>query len=139
MGYFISCDLSNKEDVERDRNKFCYDFNVLLRKFGYTNISVKLFLFKQYCLQFYGPDLWDNNRGILGSLKVFSIGYHKCLKKLLGLSMHESNHFACQEARLLTFDHLINKLKITFVFRILMKKFDFLDKFFSYLLLHLCS
>ena len=47
--------------------------------------------------------------------------------------MHESNHFACQEARLLTFTHLLNKVKINSIHRIFMKACSFIDKIRNYL------
>ena len=42
--------------------------------------------------------------------------------------MHESNHFACQEANLLTFEHLINKIKIMNVRRVLINPCEFLRR-----------
>ena len=47
---------------------------------------------------------------------------------MLGLSYHESNHFACQEANLLTFEHLINKIKIMNVRRVLINPCEFLRR-----------
>ena len=63
-------------------------------------------------MQIYGSDLWFNNVRAIGHLNHFAVGYHKAIKKILGLSTHESNHYACQEARLLTFKHLLNKIRI---------------------------
>ena len=87
---------------------------------------MKLFLFKQYCLQFYGSELWFGSRASKQALKQFGIGYHKAVKKILSVSMHESNHFACQEAGLMTFNHLINKLKIFALRRFILRPCDFI-------------
>ena len=73
---------------------------------------MKLYLFKSYCLQIYGADLWLDYKGALGVLKQFAVGYHGAIKKLLGLSSHESNHYACQEARMLIFKHFVNKARL---------------------------
>ena len=100
----------------------------MLRKFSFTDNKVKLFLFKQYCLQFYGPELWFGCNKSLTAGHQFAVGYHKAIKKLLGLSYHESNHYACQEAGLYMFEHLINRIKISFASRILSKPCYFIGK-----------
>ena len=89
---------------------------------------MKLFLLKQYCLQFYGAELWFGCTRSSQTLHRFAIGYHKAIKKLLGFSSHESNHYACQEGSLYLFEHLINKIKICSAFRILSRPCDFIDK-----------
>ena len=112
LGYMISDSLDNTEDINRAKSKFYAEFNVILRNFHFTSKEIKTFLFKQYCLQLYGSELWFGSKKSRLALKEFALGYHKAVKKLLGLSMHESNHYACQEANLLTFQHFVNKLKI---------------------------
>ena len=54
----ITDNLNENEDIARVRSKFYSEFNSVLRKFSFTDKDVKLFLFKQYCLQFYGSELW---------------------------------------------------------------------------------
>ena len=118
LGYIINNDMRNNDDIDKSRNKFYKQFNVILRKFSFADIRIKVFLFQQYCIQFYGSELWFNNKGSLSNLKQFATGYHKAIKKMLGVSTHESNHFACQETRLLTFENQINKDKILFALRL---------------------
>ena len=118
LGFLISCRLNDDLDICRVRSKFYSDFNSMFRQFSFTDREVKLFLFKQYCLQMYGCELWFCNSCSLTSLKQFSIGYHKAIKKLLELSSHESNHYACQEAQLFTFQHFVNKCKILAAYRL---------------------
>ena len=77
-----------------------------------------MYLFRYYCLQIYGADLWIKNRGCVNILKQFAVAYHKAIKKLLQLSTHESNHYACQEAQMLTFNPYMNKIKIMTVLRL---------------------
>ena len=133
LGFILSSNLSNVEDICRTRNKFYLDFNSLLRKFPFTNYRVKLFLFRHFCLQFYGSEMWFHNDKGLTSLKHFSVGYHKAIKKILNLSYHESNHFACQEASLLTFDHYLNKISYTSARRLITKPCIFMYKVRDYL------
>ena len=133
LGFVITSDLNNNEDIDRVRSKFYSEFNSILRNFNFADQRVKLFLFKQYCLQFYGCELWIGSGGSSGSLRHFAIGYHKAIKKLLNLSYHESNHFACQEAQLFTFNHLLNKIKIMAAQRLILKPCDFLRKIMQYM------
>ena len=128
LGFMIQCNLKNNEDIDNARNKFYKEFNCLLRKFHFVSKDILLFLFKQYCLQFYGSELWINNNNSAGSFKQFKIGYHKAIKKILKVSTHESNHFVCQEAGLYTFDHYINKQKILAGLRFMYNPCDFIKK-----------
>ena len=117
LGYEISSDLCCSGDIITKLRKFYAEFNQILRKFYFADISIKLFLFKQYCLQIYGAELWFGCNKSKKNLKQFAIGYHKAIKKLLNLSTHESNHYACQEAQTLTFENMINNLKLQFMIR----------------------
>ena len=100
----------------------------MYRNFNFADSKVKVFLFKQYCLQMYGSELWCDNMYSAHSFKQFEVGYHKSIKKMLNLSSHESNHYACQEAQVLIFHHFINKLKILNAIRILSKPCNFISK-----------
>ena len=71
----------NADDIIWARNKFYIDFNNLLRKFNFLDKNVKLLLFRQFCIQFYGSELWFSNDGSIGQLKQFGAGYHKAIKK----------------------------------------------------------
>ena len=133
LGYEIVYDLSNSKDIDCRRSKFYSEFNQVLRKFCNLEKNVKLFLFKQYCLQIYGAELWFGGNVSHNSLKQFAVGYHKAIKKLIGVSYHEGNHYSCQEAQTLTFEHYINSMKINFFFRISMFPCNFMKKVFGYL------
>ena len=124
----ISNCLDSTDDINRVSNKFYADFNTILRRFHFTETHIKIYLFRQYCLQFYGADLWIHSEKSKKTLKRFQIGYHKAIKKLLEVSMHESNHYACQEANILMFDHLMNKIKISALHRFLFKPCMFIYK-----------
>ena len=135
LGYEIEYNLSFNRDINRRRSKFYSEFNQVLRKFNGTNTSVKLLLFKQYCLQLYGAELWFGNRNAKGNFKQFSVGYHKAVKKLIGVSYHESNHYACQEAQILMFDHYVFSLKVNFLFRLYRHPCEFIRKNMHFLLI----
>ena len=112
LGIIVRDDICNSDDIQRALSKFYSDFNMILRNFSFADFNVKLFLFRHYCLQFYGSELWFNHFKTSVILKQFAIAYHKAIKKILGLSTHESNHYACQQATLFTFRHLLNKIVI---------------------------
>ena len=128
LGYFIQDNLRNSRDINETMNRFYREFNMILRKFSFADSRVKLYLFKQCCLQFYGCEMWFANERSLGLLSQFAIGYHKGIKKLLGLSPHESNHYACQEAKLFTFEHFFNKARIFFIYRMKEHPCPFLER-----------
>ena len=132
LGFIIQDDLRNNRDIDEARNKFYREFNIILRRMSFADIRIKLYLFKQCCLQFYGAELWYNNNGCLSNLRQFGIAYHKAIKKLLGLSSHESNHYACQEAQLFTFENLLNKIRIFFVYRMLKFPCTFIQKIITF-------
>ena len=131
LGFIIQYNMKNNEDIDRVRDRFYKEFNCLLRKFHFVDENVMLYLFKQYCLQWYGAELWfgDNK----SACKQFEIGYHKAIKKILKVSTHESNHYVCQETSLYTFEHFINKQKILASLRFINKPCIFIEKILSFL------
>ena len=133
LGFIIQNNMSNSEDIIATRNKFYREFNCLLRKFHFVDKEVFLYLFNAYCLQFYGGVMWIKCSGSKGVLRDFAIGYHKAIKKILHLSYHESNHYACQEASLYTFKHHVNKIKITAGLGIIQRPCSFIKKLNSYI------
>ena len=132
LGYIVSSSMDCNEDITRARNKFYAQFNMLLRKFHFSDINIQLFLFRQFCLQVYGCELWFGGSYSITLMKDFGIGYHKAVKKILKLSYHESNHYACQEAQVFTFSHFINKCKITAALRVLNNPCNFIRKILDF-------
>ena len=125
--------MKNADDINEKKNKFFKDFNVLFRKFYFIDKNVLLHLFKQYCLQIYGVDMWFGDMRCNTVLKQFEVRYHKAIKKILNFSTHESNHYSCQEAQLLTFENLVNKTKLMTAFRVFKFPCTFIEKISSYL------
>ena len=132
LGYMISGNLSSNDDITRARNKFYAQFNMVLRNFHFSDIYVQMFLFRQFCLQIYGCELWFGGSYSTTLLKDFAVGYHKAVKKILKLSYHESNHYACQEAQVFTFKHFIHKCKITAALRVLNRPCNFIQKILGF-------
>ena len=118
LGFYLRSDLSNDSDILNNRNLFYKNFNTIVRKFSNTKIDVILSLFKSYCMQFYGSNLWINGSFKAGCFKSFEIGYHKAIKKMLNVPWGVSNHDACEALQLLTFKNFIHANQIKFIFRI---------------------
>ena len=51
------------------------------------------------------------------------------------MSSHESNHYACQEAQLFTFENMLNNIKIQFALRICSFTCSLIQKLKNYLIL----
>ena len=132
LGFYIQDNMRDNEDIVNVRGKFYRDFNCVLRKFAFLDKYPLLYLFKQYCLQFYGAELWIGPKYNSNALKQFAIGYHKAIKKILKLSTHESNHYACQEAGLFTFEHLMNKIQIFTGLRFMVSPCEFMFKNYNF-------
>ena len=137
LGYIISNEFNCNDDITRARNNFYAQFNMLLRKFSFSNSDVKMFLFRQFCLQMYGCELWFNGSYSKTLLKGFDVGYHKAIKKILNMSYHESNHYACQDAQVFTFKHFINKCKVIAALPMITKPFNFISKILDFFLCYL--
>ncbi|CAF2033057.1 unnamed protein product [Rotaria magnacalcarata] len=71
LGFVIDEHLSNVNDISRARNSFYNNFNGILRKFNTLDNNSMLFLFKSYCTQIYGAELWINNHGCSQVLRQF--------------------------------------------------------------------
>ena len=118
----LTSNLSEKEDIIICKTKFYKDFNCLIRKLNYVDVPIFLLLYKSYCLSWFGSELWVNFKGCSSELKQFSIAYHKSIKKILGMSYREGNHYACHHANLLTFENTVNKSRIRFVYSLTKNK-----------------
>ena len=65
-------------------------------------------LFHALCMDMYGMELWGDTSGCSTLLKQVAVSYHYALKRILGLSKRDSNHYVCYLLDQLTFEHLRN-------------------------------
>ena len=68
-------------------------------------------LFNSLCmdlLDMYGMELWGDTYGCSYLLKQVAVSYHYALKRIVGLSERDSNHYACYLFDQLIFEHLRN-------------------------------
>ena len=78
-------------------------------------------------MQFYGDKLWMNCEN-QSMFKNFGVGYHKALKKILGLPNYVRNHEVCNILGLVTFKHQIHFNKISFVHKLFNNPPEFLKE-----------
>ena len=118
LGIVLKSNLKNDADIARCTKSFLKQFNCMYRRFYYVNLAGKLFLFRTYCMSFYGCETWYNTYGCSAQLKELAISYHKAIKRLHGIPYRTSNHDICDESNLLTFKHYLSQRLLDFVFRI---------------------
>ena len=54
----ITVDLSDDDDINRQRRTLFVQGNIILQKFNMCSLGVKLTLFHTYCSTMYTPQLW---------------------------------------------------------------------------------
>ena len=60
LGHYITDDLSDDDDINRQRRTLFVQGNIILRKFNMCSLGVKLTLFRTYCSPMYTAQLWWN-------------------------------------------------------------------------------
>ena len=77
LGHYITDDLSDDDDINRQRRTLFVQGNIILRKFNMCSLGVKLTLFSTYCSPMYTAQLWWNNLPLL-NYKLLIITFFKC-------------------------------------------------------------
>jgi len=68
LGHIVTDSLSDDDDILREVKNLFVRTNTLLRKFHKCSVSVKIVLFKSFCLGFYDVALWKSYK--VGSLRT---------------------------------------------------------------------
>ena len=83
LGHLIDNKLLDDADVHREIKCLFTRTNIMIRRFSRCSLSVKLRLFRSYCICFYDIALWKNVKAsILSKLKS---AYIKCMKMFFWL------------------------------------------------------
>lgn len=112
LGTVISNDLLDDLDISRQMGLLYARTNFLIRKFYKCSYSVKLCLFKTYCLNIYNIALWD--RFHKSVLRRMESAYVKCVKMFFGFARMDSVTNMFMELRLVTFKTLLSNAKLKF-------------------------
>jgi len=106
LGHVINNKLSDDEDVKREIRSLFVRTNILLRRFGKCSVSVKLTLFRAYCLCFYDIGLWTSYSATV--FKRMEACYNKCIKSFFKYRRYDSVTEMLQELGLSSFRVLYN-------------------------------
>ena len=80
LGHCINDELSDDDDMTRQRNKIYAQGNALIRKFYMCTENVKIALFKSYCTTLYNSTLWCKYRR--ESFRKLCVAYNNIFRKL---------------------------------------------------------
>lgn len=86
LGHYLTENLSDDLDLERERRAMAVRANMLARRFARCNRQVKLTLFKAYCQTFYTCSLWVSFTQ--RAYNVLRVQYNNALRMLLRMPKH---------------------------------------------------
>jgi hypothetical protein len=107
LGHWVSEDLSDGADIERERRALAVRGNMLARRFARCSREVKLTLFKAYCQSFYSCNLWVNYT--LKTINALRVQYNNVFRMLMGLPRWCSASGMFAEARTDGFHAIMRK------------------------------
>lgn len=87
LGVWITEDLNDNEDIQRQLCALYSRGNMLLRKFRKCSDSVKARLFKTFCSNLYGASLWS--RHTKSMLKRIKVAYNNVFRMLMSVGRRE--------------------------------------------------
>lgn len=107
LGHIVNEDLSDNNDIERERRALAVRCNMLARRFARCTNDVKITLFKAYCQSFYTCSLWCSyTQKTYNSLRV---QYNNAFRMLMGLPRFCSASSMFAEAGVDDFYSIIRK------------------------------
>ncbi|XP_063382116.1 uncharacterized protein LOC134668608 [Cydia fagiglandana] len=107
LGHWVTEDLKDNLDVERERRSLAVRCNMLARRFARCTEKVKITLFKAFCVSFYSCSLWVNyTQRAYSDLRV---QYNNAFRVLMGLPRHCSASGMFAEARTDSFAAVMRK------------------------------
>ena len=116
LGHFLSDDLSDKADIERQRKKLYAQGNSIIRKFHMCTLETKLMLFNTYCSSMYTVHLWTNYTRT--SINKLYTAYHNILKIFIGVSKREYTSPICANLNIRNCPGVIRNLVFKFMNRL---------------------
>ena len=118
LGHVLEPDLNDSGDMRRTKRSLYYNVNMLRALVGQASSEIQIKLFKAYCTNLYGCELWDSS-GAKVAYRALCVAYHSCVKKLVGVPKSHRNHRLCYSLNILTCPMLIANRKIMFYKRLL--------------------
>jgi len=116
LGHIIDHTFCDDNDINRELKCLFARANVLVRRFSYCSMQVKLKLFNSYCLCFYDIALWENfHVSVIGKL---ASAYVKCLKLFFGFSKYSSVTTMLLQLGVPSFNTVLHNAKLGFYTRL---------------------
>ena len=81
LGHFMTDQMSDDDDMYRQRRMLYAQANMLVRKFHFCSEEVKISLFRAYCTPLYTAPLWVKYKK--ASLHKLQVAYNDCMRILL--------------------------------------------------------
>jgi len=78
LGHIINNKFTDDDDMKREMRNMFMRSNILLRRYSKCSLSVKLTVFKAYCMCFYDIGLWRNFSCTM--FNKLCACYNKCIK-----------------------------------------------------------
>ena len=112
LGHKIVNNNTDDADIQRELSNLFVRTNILLRRFGKCSKTVKVALFKAYCLCLYDTALWKRYK--VTTISKLRSGYNKCIKIFFGFSRRDSMTNVLLQLGLPSFDTIINNGSFSF-------------------------
>jgi hypothetical protein len=116
LGHRLTCDLKDNEDIDQQKRLFCVRANILAHKFGKCSTDVKRLLFKTFCSNLYGCQLWCTYRK--SNFSTLRVCYNTAFRRLLGYAHDHSVSAMFVSNGVNTFQCLYRKLIYSFMERL---------------------
>ena len=105
LGHIINNNLTDDDDIARQKRCFYAHANVLVRKFRFCSSGIKNFLFHSYCGTMYTSSLWCKFKK--QSLKSVNVAYNNSFRILHHLPSRCSASFMFVSNHIKSFNELI--------------------------------
>jgi hypothetical protein len=107
LGHWLTEDLNDNVDIERERRALCVRCNMLARRFVGCSDQVKVTLFKAYCQSFYTCSLWV--KYTQRAYSTLRVQYNNAFRVLFGLPRYCSASLMLAERQVDGFHAIIRK------------------------------
>jgi hypothetical protein len=106
LGHIINAKMDDDDDIQREIRNLFMRTNILARKFRLCSVSVKILLFKSFCICFYDVSLWA--RYSSGKLNKMRSCYNRCIKTFFNFKRKDSMTKILFELGLQSFQTLLS-------------------------------
>lgn len=93
LRHLVDSSLSDSADIRRVKRSLYYGV-MICSKVGYADKNILVQLFKSYCCNMYGCELWNLFLNKM-AFRELCVAYHSSLKKLVKMPRSSSNHNLC--------------------------------------------